>query len=67
MNIDLSQNNFKLKAEADSYSALAKQIIAFEEDARIKSIELSKVGLSIYGRVASELSIELNNDFLFSE
>ncbi|MBU1255285.1 hypothetical protein KKE74_02140 [Patescibacteria group bacterium] len=67
MNIDLSENKFNLKIEASSYSALAKQVIVFEEDPRIKSIELSKAGLSTYGQVTSELTLELDNSFSLSK
>jgi len=51
MNIDLIENKFNLRTEASSYSVLAKQVIIFEEDSRIKSTKLSKIGLSTYGRV----------------
>jgi len=67
MNIDLTENKFNLKTEVSSYSVLAKQVIIFKEDPRIKSVELSKAGLSTYGRVASELILELDNSFSLSK
>ena len=66
-NIDLSENKFNLKIEADSYSSLANQVIVFEEDSRIKNVELSKTGLSTYGQVISELTLELNSSFSLSK
>ena len=66
-NIDLSENKFNLKIEADSYSTLANQVIVFEEDLRIKNVELSKTGLSTYGQVTSELTLELNSSFSLSK
>jgi len=61
---DLSQAKITLTSEAVSYNILAKQIVAFEQDPRIKKVELSTVGLEDTGGVGSELEIELNPDFL---
>jgi len=67
MNIDLSENKFNLKTEASSYSVLAKQVLIFKEDPRIKNVDLSKAVLSTYGRVASELTLELDSSFSLSK
>ena len=64
---NLSQAVIILEIEAVDYQTLAKQVVAFEEDERIKKIELSEVNLETSGRVGSSLSIELNPDFLRSE
>jgi len=67
MNIDLAENKFNLRTEANSYSTLAKQVIVFEEDQRIKSVKLSKIGLSTYGQVTSDLTLELDSSFSLSK
>jgi len=67
LNVDLSQAVLELKAETVDYQTLAKQVVAFEEDKRIKKVEFSEVNLEPSGRVNSDLEIELNPDFLYSE
>ena len=67
MNIDLLENKFNLRIEANSYSTLAKQVVVFEEDQRIKSVKLSKVGLNTYGQVTSDLTLELDSSFSLSK
>jgi len=69
LNVDLSQTGLSLDIEAIDYLTLAKQIVAFEQDLRIKKVELSDVELDISGRIGSNLEIELDADFLrgFSE
>lgn len=67
LNADLSQAMLDLKTETVDYQTLAKQIVAFEEDERIKKVEFSEVNLEPSGRVNSDLKIELNPDFLYSE
>ncbi len=63
---DLSRAILELKAETINYQTLAKQVVAFEEDERIKKVEFSEVELEDSGRVSSDLRIELNPDFLLS-
>lgn len=67
LNADLSQAILNLKAEAVNYQTLAKQVVAFEEDERVKKIEFSEAILETSGRVNSKFTIELNPDFLYSE
>lgn len=67
LDANLSQAVIILETEVIDYQTLAKQIVAFEEDGRIKKIELSEVNLKTSGRVGSSLSIELNPDFLRSK
>jgi len=64
LNVDLSQTGLSLDIEAIDYLTLAKQIVAFEQDLRIKKVELSDVELDISGRIGSNLEIELDADFL---
>lgn len=64
LNADLSQAVIVLKTEVINYQTLAKQIVAFEQDWRIKKVELSEVRLNTAGRLDSDLGIELNPDFL---
>jgi len=64
LDADLSQTKLNLKAEAVDYSTLAKQVTVFEQDSRIKKVDLSGVSLETSGRVVSNLKIELNPDFL---
>ena len=67
LNANLSQAVIELKAETVDYQILAKQVVAFEEDERIKKVEFSEVELEPSGRVNSDLKIELNPDFLLSK
>ena len=67
LDADLSQAKLILKVEAVDYLTLAKQVVVFEQDSRIKKIDLSEIGLETSGRVASDLRIELDPDFLRSE
>lgn len=67
LDADLSQAKLILKAEAVDYLTLAKQVVVFEQDLRIKKVDLSEVGLETSGRVASDLRVELDPDFLRSE
>ena len=64
---DLSQTKISLVVEAISYNSLAKQIVVFEEDSRIKKVELSEVNLEDFGGVKSDLDIEISPDFLRPE
>ena len=64
LEVDLSQAKLSLKAEAVDYLTLAKQVVALEEDSRIEKTDLSEVNLETSGRIASNLRIELNPDFL---
>jgi hypothetical protein len=61
---DLSQAKISLKVEAINYNTLAKQIVVFGGDSRIKKIELSEVSLDAAGRAGSNLEIELEPSFL---
>lgn len=65
-NADLADSKLILEAEAVDYSALASQIVVFEEDPRIKNVGLSEVDLDISGRVSSNLEIEIDPAFLRS-
>lgn len=67
LDANLPQAMIILEIEVIDYHTLAKQIVAFEEDERIKKIEFSEVNLETSGQVGSSLSIELNPDFLHSE
>lgn len=61
---DLSQAKLILKTETVDYSTLAKQVVVFEQDSRIEKVDLSEVNLETYGRIVSDLRVELNPDFL---
>jgi len=53
-----------VQTEASDYNMLAKQIVALEQDERIAKVELSGVILEASGRVSSNLTIEINPEFL---
>jgi len=53
-----------MQIEASNYNMLAKQVVAFEQDERIGKVELSEVSLAPSGRVSSNLTIEINPEFL---
>jgi len=67
LSADISQLEVNLDLEAVNYAALAEQIVVFEQDSRIKSVDFSEAGLGSDGWVNSSVEIELNSDFLFSE
>ena len=53
-----------IQTETSDYNMLAKQIVALEQDERIGKVELSEVILDFSGRVSSNLTIEINPEFL---
>lgn len=65
LNVDLSKVKITLKIEAASYQILAKQIVVFKEDFRIKEIDTSGVSMEVSGSVGSSLEIELEPSFLY--
>jgi hypothetical protein len=64
---DLTQLTVSLKTEAANYNTLAKQVLVFKEDSRIKKVEFSEVNLGKAGWVVSDLKLKLNPDFLYYE
>ena len=65
--VNLNELLVNLGIEADNYSSLAKQVVIFEEDPRIKSVIFSEVKLERSGLVGSDLEIILNSSFLHSK
>ena len=65
-NADLTKSKLILETEAVDYNTLAEQIVVFEEDWRIKNVEISEVKLDISGNVNSNLEIEIDTAFLRS-
>ena len=61
---DFDDAEITMQIEAFDYNTLAKQMIAFEQDERVGKVELSEVSLSPSGRVSSNLTIEINPEFL---
>lgn len=61
---DLSQMQLMLKVEAADYNTLAKQLIVFEEDLRIKKIDVSGIILDESGQISSEFLLEIVPEFL---
>jgi len=61
---NLLEANLVLEAEAIDYKTLAEQIVIFENDSRIKEVDLSGVQLNDSGRINSDLKIEIDRDFL---
>lgn len=61
---DLSTGKISLAAEAANYSTLAKQLMAFEQDTRIKKVEVSGINLGSGGQVDFNLEIEFDSQFL---
>jgi len=53
-----------MQIEASNYNTLAKQVVVFEQDERVDKVELSEVSLDTSGRVSSNLTIEINPEFL---
>lgn len=64
LSIDLSENSVSLKIDSVNYETLAKQIVAFEEDARIKEVDTPGVSMDSAGSVGSSLGIKLEPGFL---
>lgn len=67
MQANLLDNEISIKAESDDYNSLARQIVVFENDDRIKEIDLSGVVLNDRGKVNSVLTIETSSNFLYSK
>lgn len=61
---DLIEGSLSLDAQAENYTALAKQILVFEKDDRINKVEVSSANIGQSGQVASDLIIKLNLSFL---
>jgi len=61
---DFDDARIIIQTEASSYNMLAKQVVALEQDERIGKVELSGVDLDSSGRVSSNLTIEINPEFL---
>lgn len=64
LDTDLAKAEVILIIESSDYTTLAKQVAVFEDDSRIKNIELSEVELKLSGRIGSNLKIGLDQDFL---
>jgi len=64
---NLLEANLVLETESIDYKTLAEQIVIFENDARIKTVNLSEVRLDDSGKVNSNLKIEIDPDFLYYE
>lgn len=67
LSIDFIQSTFDLKARAIDYDAIAKQVVIFESDERVKSVSFSQVNMDEGGGVSSDFSIELSPNFLLSQ
>jgi hypothetical protein len=67
LSIDFIQSTFDLKARAVDYDVIAKQVVVFESDERVKSISFSQVNMDEEGGVSSDFSIELSPSFLLSQ
>ena len=64
---NLLEARITLETESVDYKTLAEQIVVFEDDSRIKKVDLSGVKLNDSGKINSNLKIEINPDFLYSE
>ncbi len=67
LNVELSQLEASLSLKAVNYTVLAKQIVVFEQDSRIKSVDFSEASLGSDGWVNSNVELKFNSDFLLSE
>ncbi|MAF20838.1 MAG: hypothetical protein CMI55_04120 [Parcubacteria group bacterium] len=61
---DLSQSSLSLDVEAVDYKTMAKQLVVFKEDDRVKEVIFSEVGMDVDGRVKSTIGLELDLSFL---
>lgn len=64
---DLLEANLILETESIDYKTLAEQIVVFENDPRIETVDLSEVRLDDSGRINSNLKIKVDPDFLYYE
>ena len=64
---NLLEENLILETESIDYKTLAEQIVVFENDSRIKTVDLSEVRLNDSGKINSNLKIEIDPDFLYSK
>ena len=67
LDVNLLEAELILETESIDYNTLAKQIVVFEDDSRIKNVDLSGVNLDDSGKVNSNLKIKIDSDFLYSE
>ncbi len=61
---DLNEGKISLDAQAQNYTVLAKQILVFEQDKRINSVEVSSAGIGQNGQVSSNIIINFNPSLL---
>jgi len=64
---NLLEAKFNLEVESLDYATLAKQIVVFEDDSRIKKVDLSEVKLNEAGKINSNLKIETDSNFLYTK
>lgn len=62
---DLAKLTVNLKIEVADYDVLAKQVLIFEKDPRIKKVNFSEVSLGEISSVNSDLELELDGSFLY--
>lgn len=62
--INLNESKIDLEAYAASYTVLAKQILAFEEDDRINKVAVNSADMDQTGQVLSSLILNLDKSFL---
>lgn len=67
LDANLLEAELILETDSIDYNNLAKQIVVFEDDSRIKEVDLSEVNLDDSGKVNSNLKIKIDPDFLYSE
>ena len=64
---DLSQASIILGIEAAGYNTLARQLIVFKDDPRIKKVNVSELSLDKSGKISSQFLLEIDTDFLWSK
>ncbi len=64
---DLNKGTVILKTEASDFDSLTKQLVAFEEDERVKNVSVSSVRLEESGKVGSDLSLELKPSVIYEQ
>ena len=65
LSLDIARGQVILMVEANTFGALAKQIVVFEEDERVEDINLTSANLNELGKATSKIDIKLKTNIFY--
>ncbi|MFH1671240.1 MAG: hypothetical protein ABH889_00460 [Candidatus Portnoybacteria bacterium] len=65
LSLDIARGQVILMVEANTFDALAKQIVIFEEDERVEDINLTSANLNELGKATSKIDIKLKTNIFY--